>query len=131
MAMENALAATGIAPGEVDYVNAHATSTVIGDVSEARALRSVFTDKGARPAVSSTKALTGHGLSLAGVMEVGFCCLMMRDGFVAGSAHISRLDPACESLNILRATRAGAPKVVLKNSSGFGGANVAILLRRS
>jgi 3-oxoacyl-[acyl-carrier-protein] synthase-1 len=131
MAMENALAATGIAPGEVDYVNAHATSTVIGDVSEARALRSVFTDKGARPAVSSTKALTGHGLSLAGVMEVGFCCLMMRDGFVAGSAHISRLDPACEGLNILRATRAGAPKVVLKNSSGFGGANVAILLRRS
>jgi 3-oxoacyl-[acyl-carrier-protein] synthase-1 len=131
MAMENALAATGIAPGEVDYVNAHATSTVIGDVSEARALRSVFTDKGAHPAVSSTKALTGHGLSLAGVMEVGFCCLMMRDGFVAGSAHISRLDPACEGLNILRATRAGAPKVVLKNSSGFGGANVAILLRRS
>jgi 3-oxoacyl-[acyl-carrier-protein] synthase-1 len=131
VAMENALAATRIAPGDVDYVNAHATSTLIGDVSEARALKAVFLEKGAHPAISSTKALTGHGLSLAGVMEVGFCALMMREGFVAGSAHISKLDPACDGLNILRQTRAGAPRVVLKNSSGFGGANVALLLRRN
>jgi 3-oxoacyl-[acyl-carrier-protein] synthase-1 len=131
LAMENALAASRVAPGEVDYVNAHATSTLIGDVSEARALRAVFGGNGARPAISSTKALTGHGLSLAGAMEVGFCCLMMREGFVAGSAHIAKLDPSCDGLNILRTTRAGAPKVVLKNSSGFGGANVALLLRRT
>jgi 3-oxoacyl-[acyl-carrier-protein] synthase-1 len=128
--MENALAATGIAAAEVDYVNAHATSTLIGDVSEARALKAVF-GEGARPAVSSTKALTGHGLSLAGAMETGFCALVMRQGFIPGSAHISRLDPACEGLNILRATVAEAPRVVLKNSSGFGGANVAILMRRT
>ena len=131
VAMENALAASRIAPGEVDYVNAHATSTLIGDVSEARALKAVFGEKGGRPAISSTKALTGHGLSLAGVMETGFCALMMRGGFVAGSAHITKLDPACEGLNIQRETRAGAPRVVMKNSSGFGGANVALLMRRA
>ena len=130
-AMENALAAARIAPGDVDYVNAHATSTLIGDVSEARALRAVFGEKGVRPAVSSTKALTGHGLSLAGAMEVGFCALSMREGFVPGSAHISKLDPECEGLNIPRATVPGAPRVVMKNSSGFGGANVALLMRRT
>jgi 3-oxoacyl-[acyl-carrier-protein] synthase-1 len=130
IAMENALAASGVEPSQVEYVNAHATSTLIGDVSEARALRNAFGDKGARPAISSTKALTGHGLSLAGVMEVGFCALAMRGGFTPGSAHISRIDPECEGLNIIRATLPRAPRVVLKNSSGFGGANVAILLRR-
>jgi 3-oxoacyl-[acyl-carrier-protein] synthase-1 len=111
-------------------VNAHATSTLIGDISEARALRSVFGEMGIRPGVSSTKALTGHGLSLAGAMETGFCALLMREGFTPGSAHITHLDPACEGLNILRATVKEAPRVVLKNSSGFGGANVALLLRR-
>jgi 3-oxoacyl-[acyl-carrier-protein] synthase-1 len=129
IAMENAFAATGVAPDQVEYVNAHATSTLIGDVSEARALRAAFAERGARPAVSSTKALTGHGLSLAGAMEVGFCALSMRRGFTPGSAHITRLDPECEGLNIIRSTLPQAPRVVLKNSSGFGGANVAILLR--
>jgi 3-oxoacyl-[acyl-carrier-protein] synthase I len=130
IAMENALSASGLTAADVDYVNAHATSTLIGDVSEARALKSVFGAKGIRPAISSTKALTGHGLSLAGVMEVGFSALVMRKGFIPGSAHISRLDPECEGLNIIRATLPQAPRVVMKNSSGFGGANVAVILRR-
>ena len=130
MAMENALSSTGISAAEVDYVNAHATSTLIGDISEARALRSVFGEMGIRPGVSSTKALTGHGLSLAGAMETGFCALLMREGFTPGSAHITQLDPACEGLNVIRETVKVAPRVILKNSSGFGGANVALLLRR-
>jgi 3-oxoacyl-[acyl-carrier-protein] synthase I len=129
-AMENAFKSTGVLPASVDYVNAHATSTLIGDISEARALRSVFGEMGIRPGISSTKALTGHGLSLAGAMETGFCALLMREGFMPGSAHITHLDPACEGLNILRTTVPQAPKVVLKNSSGFGGANVALLMKR-
>lgn len=129
LAMENALASSRVAPGDIDYVNAHATSTLIGDVSEARALRAVFGVGGVRPAISSTKALTGHGLSLAGAMEVGFCALAMRGGFIPGSAHISALDPSCDGLNIVRATLPNAPRTVLKNSSGFGGANVALVLR--
>lgn len=128
-AMAAALRACHVAPEEVDYVNAHATSTLIGDVSEARALRAIFKDSAQRPAVSSTKSLTGHGLSLAGAMETGFCALAMREGFMPGSAHISQLDPACSDLRILRATEPSRPGIVLKNSSGFGGANVAILLK--
>jgi len=129
-AMTRALAAAGIAPEDVDYVNAHATSTLIGDVSEARALRAIFGTGAERPAVSSTKALTGHGLSLAGAMESAFCAIAMREGFMPGSAHVSQLDPACEGFNLLRATRAERPAVVMKNSSGFGGANVALLFRQ-
>jgi 3-oxoacyl-[acyl-carrier-protein] synthase-1 len=129
-AMGQALRAAQIAPGEVDYVNAHATSTPIGDLSEARALHRIFSEHGARPAISSTKALTGHGLSLAGAMETGFCALAMRDGFMPGSAHIGQLDPALGDLNILRETVETRPRVVLNNSSGFGGANVSLVLRR-
>ena len=128
-AMVRALRATKVEPDEVDYVNAHATSTLIGDVSEARALRAIFKDGARQPAISSTKALTGHGLSLAGAMESGFCALAMREGFMPGSAHITQLDPACNGLRILRATEPTPPKVVLKNSSGFGGANVALLFK--
>jgi 3-oxoacyl-[acyl-carrier-protein] synthase I len=131
VAMENAFASTGIAPAEVDYVNAHATSTLIGDISEARALRSVFGELVVRPAISSTKALTGHGLSLAGAMETGFCAITFREGFIPGSAHIANLDPACDGLNIIRSAVEGPPRVALKNSSGFGGANVALLMRRA
>ena len=130
-AMTRALAATRLAPADIDYVSAHATSTLIGDVSEARALRRVFQDAGLRPAVSSTKALTGHGLSLAGAMESGFCAQALRDGFTPGSAHITHLDPECEGLNIIRSTLPTAPRIILKNSSGFGGANVALLFRQA
>lgn len=128
-AMVRALRATGVKPEQVDYVNAHATSTLIGDVSEAKALRTVFKDPQAQPAISSTKALTGHGLSLAGAMESGFSMLALREGFMPGSAHITQLDPACNGLRILRATENVKPEIVLKNSSGFGGANVALLFK--
>lgn len=130
-AMRNALRATNTTPESVDYINAHATSTPIGDISEARALKSIFTDASSRPAVSSTKALTGHGLSLAGAMESAFCAIALRDGFMPGSAHISQLDPECEGLNIIRTTQTQPPAVVLNNSSGFGGANVSLVLKRT
>ncbi len=129
-AIERALKVTQTKPADVDYINAHATSTSIGDVSEAKAIRAVFAPTGARPYVSSTKALTGHGLSLAGAMELGFCALAMRDGFIPGSAHISQIDPACADLNIPTATVDAQPKVILNNNSGFGGANVSVILKR-
>jgi 3-oxoacyl-[acyl-carrier-protein] synthase-1 len=129
LAMENALKYSDTTAEQVDYVNAHATSTPIGDLSEARALRAIFKNSPTRPAVSSTKALTGHGLSLAGAMEAGFCALAMKEGFMPGSAHISKIDPACEGLNIIRATLPHRPGVVLSNSSGFGGANVVLVFK--
>ncbi len=131
LAINLALKNSGCTPGEVDYVNAHATSTPIGDASEAKALKAVFQNPATRPAISSTKALTGHGLSLAGAMETAFCAIALREGFMPGSAHISKLDPVCEGLNIIRATLLAQPHVVLNNSSGFGGANVCAVLRRA
>jgi 3-oxoacyl-[acyl-carrier-protein] synthase-1 len=130
-AMNNALRAAGVAPTQVDYINAHATSTIIGDVSEARAIRTVFQEAAARPLVSSTKALTGHGLSLAGAMETGFSALAIRDGFIPGNAHLTKLEPQCAGINVPTQTVDTAPSIVLKNSSGFGGANVAIVLKRA
>ena len=130
-AMINTLRATKLEPEAIDYVNAHATSTPIGDVSEARALKEIFTNSTKRPAISSTKALTGHGLSLAGAMESAFCAISMREGFMPGSANISNLDPECEGLNIIRETVEKAPDVVMNNSSGFGGANVSLVFRRA
>ena len=130
-AMLNTLKASKIEAGAVEYINAHGTSTPIGDLSEAKAIHAVFGPAGARPAISSTKALTGHGLSLAGAMEAGFCALALRDGFVPGSAHITSLDPACADLNILLKTENRQVNVVLSNSSGFGGANVCLAFRRA
>jgi 3-oxoacyl-[acyl-carrier-protein] synthase I len=129
-AISHALRNSNVTPAQVGYINAHATSTQIGDISEAKAIRAVFSPSGSRPKVSSTKALTGHGLSLAGAMETGFCALALRDGFVPGSAHIKKVDTACEDLNIPLSTVDEKVDVVLNNSSGFGGANVCLVLRR-
>ncbi len=131
VAMERALAAAGMRAEEVDHINAHATSTPIGDVSEAKAIRAVFGAVGARPRVASTKALTGHGLSLAGAMETGFCALALRHGFIPGAANLVDVDPACADLHLPRVTEAIQAEAILNNSSGFGGANVCIALRRA
>src|ERR1700690_554564 len=129
VAMRRALRSAGVPPSDVGYVNAHATSTQAGDLSEARALHAVFGAEGG-PLVSSTKALTGHGLSMAGVMETAFCALCMSEGFVPGAANLRNPDPACGELNLPRASVAATPRIVLKNSSGFGGSNVSLVLAR-
>ena len=129
-AIRLALRRSGLEPGEVDYINAHATSTPIGDLSELRALKAVFgTGHSDAPAISSTKALTGHGLSLASILEAAICATAIRHGFTPGSAHIQNLDPEADGLNIIRTNLAESPRVALSNSSGFGGANVALVLK--
>lgn len=128
-AMELAMRSANWRAGDIDYVNAHATSTVAGDVSECRALKRVFHDHA--PAISSTKALTGHALSLSSIMEISFCLLAMREGFTPGSAHISEMDDEAVGLNILRESTATPPGKVLSNSSGFGGVNVVVALERA
>jgi 3-oxoacyl-[acyl-carrier-protein] synthase-1 len=125
-AMSNALQDAQLDSSAIDYLNAHATATNAGDLAELNALKAVFTgDK--RPHVSSTKALTGHGLSLAGALEAGICCLAIREGFMPASAKIQNLDPACEGISILTSRCDESPQVVMSNSSGFGGANVALI----
>ena len=125
-AITNALQDANINSADVDYINAHATATAAGDIAELNALKSVFTGT-TTPRVSSTKALTGHGLSLAGALEAGICCLALREGFMPASAKIQQLDPACEDVTIITTRVDEAPRVAMSNSCGFGGANVALI----
>jgi 3-oxoacyl-[acyl-carrier-protein] synthase-1 len=125
--MVNALRESNLASEDVDYVNAHATATTAGDLAELNALKTVFT--GAKiPHVSSTKSLTGHGLSLAGALEAGICCLALREEFTPVSAKISNLDPACAGVNIITQPIPDKPRIAMSNSSAFGGSNVALIL---
>jgi 3-oxoacyl-[acyl-carrier-protein] synthase I len=129
-AMRRTLADAHVNAADIGYVNAHATSTPAGDRSEALALHAVFTRHNATPRISSTKALTGHGLSLAGAMEAAFCALAIADGFIPGAAHLEEPDPVCAGLDLPRTSLDEAPRLVLNNSSGFGGSNVCHVLRR-
>lgn len=129
LAMTRALSDAGVSPNQIDYVSAHATSTPVGDRAEALALRRVFLESEAHPAISSTKALTGHPLSLSGVMEAAFCIAAMRDGFTPGNPHLVEADPACEGLHLPKESLERGPRLVLNNSSGFGGSNVCHVLR--
>jgi 3-oxoacyl-(acyl-carrier-protein) synthase len=125
-AMRLALRDAGVNVGEIGYVNAHAPSTPAGDRAEARALHEVFGDQA--PPVSSTKALTGHGLSLAGALEAAICVLAVDEGFIPGQAHLAETDEDSARLNLPRETLPRQPRVVLNNNSGFGGSNVVHVL---
>jgi 3-oxoacyl-[acyl-carrier-protein] synthase-1 len=123
-AMERALADAGANPYEIDHVSAHATSTPVGDLAEAVALRRLFASRGLRPAVGATKGLTGHGLSVSGVMQAAFSVLSIAGGFMPGNPHLAEVDSECEGLDLPRSTLERAAATVLSNSSGFGGSNV-------
>ena len=112
----------------VDYLNTHGTATPLGDIVELDAVRAVFGD--AVPPLSSTKALTGHSLGAASVHEAIYSLLMLKEGFVAGSAHISDLDPRAEGFPILRESRPAALNTVMSNSFGFGGTNGSLVFAK-
>ncbi|MDX1587960.1 MAG: beta-ketoacyl synthase N-terminal-like domain-containing protein [Oleiphilaceae bacterium] len=115
--------------GPVDYVNAHATGTPVGDSVELEAIRSVFA--GTRlPVVSSTKGLTGHSLGAAGVHELIYCLLMMGQGFIAGNRNLVKPDDACEGLDLPQSARETPLERVLSNSFGFGGTNASLVLQQ-
>jgi 3-oxoacyl-[acyl-carrier-protein] synthase I len=112
----------------IDYLNPHGTSTPVGDSREMGAVRAVF---GAQiPPISSTKSLTGHSLGAAGAQEAVYCLLMMRDGFLAESAHIGEIDPEFADLPILRARADRSVETVMSNGFGFGGTNGCLIMSR-
>jgi 3-oxoacyl-[acyl-carrier-protein] synthase-1 len=125
-AMNHALDDARMRPEEIDYLNAHATSTVAGDIVEIHALRTVF-EATRFPQVSSTKSLTGHGLSMSGAMEAAFCCLALSERFYPVSANITKLDPECAGVPVITAAIDGFPLTAMSNSSGFGGSNVSLI----
>lgn len=114
--------------GDIDYINSHGTSTPVGDVAELRAVKEVFGDK--VPAISSTKSLTGHSLGATGVQEAIYTLLMMKNGFVAGSANIDKLDDEAEGLPIATASYDATITRAMSNSFGFGGTNATLIFQK-
>src|SRR5207248_3367399 len=129
LAMQRALRHAGADAGEIDYVNTHGTSTLLGDAAEVRALRRIFGSR--RVPYSSTKGYTGHTISAAGAIEAIFTLMMLRGGFIAPSAHAEPLDPEfSEDPPVLRPIAAPL-RLALSNSLGFGGTNVSLVLGRA
>ncbi|HCU66401.1 MAG TPA: beta-ketoacyl-ACP synthase I [Rheinheimera sp.] len=112
----------------IDYVNTHGTSTPVGDVKELGAIQEVFAGKS--PAISATKAMTGHALGAAGVHEAIYSLLMMEHGFIAPSINISELDEAAKGLNIVTEARPADLNTVMSNSFGFGGTNATLVMQK-
>ncbi|UOV09144.1 beta-ketoacyl-ACP synthase I [Pseudoxanthomonas sp. F37] len=113
----------------LDYLNTHGTSTPLGDIIELDAIRTALGD--ALPPISSTKALSGHSLGAASVHEAIYCLLMMRDGFIAGSANIETLDEGAAGFPIVQASREATLDTVMSNSFGFGGTNASLVFGRA
>ena len=124
--MQMALAQHG---GKIDYINAHGTSTPVGDTRELEAIRTTFAN-GDIPLISSTKSLSGHALGAAGSNEAIYSILMMQDGFVCGSANIQKLDEKAEGMPILRENRDMKLNAIMSNSFGFGGTNATLIFSR-
>lgn len=128
VAMERALRDSGLQPSDIDYVNAHATSTPQGDYYEAIALGKLF--DGSQAWISSTKSMTGHECWMAGASEVVYSVLMMRDGFVAPNVNLEHPDEAAARLRLTPETIETNVNTVLSNSFGFGGTNSALILKK-
>ena len=127
--MRLALADAGAAPDEVDYVNAHGTSTPAGDVIETRAVREVFGDHAKRLAVSSTKSMIGHTLGAAGGIEAIFCVLAIRDGVAPPTINLEDPSPDCDLDYVPNVAREMKIDLALSNSFGFGGTNGSLVFR--
>ncbi len=128
--MRIALRNGGINPGEVQYINAHGTSTVLGDRAETNAVKSAFGDHAYRVAISSTKSMTGHLLGAAGGVEAIFTALAIHHGIVPPTINLVTPDPECDLDYVPGTTREQRIDVALSNSFGFGGTNGTIVLRR-
>lgn len=128
IAMQRAMDDAGITPADVDYVNAHATSTPQGDMFEAKALVRLF--GGTDALVSSTKSMTGHECWMAGASEAVYSTIMLRKGFVAPNINLENIDEAAAGLNIPTVAVERPLDVILSNSFGFGGTNSALVIRK-
>ena len=128
IAMSRALANAGVSPDDIDYVNAHATSTPQGDREEALALSRLFGNS--RTWISSTKSMTGHECWMAGASEAVYSILMMQNNFIAPNINLEEVDETAQTLHIATKRIDTPLNLVLSNSFGFGGTNSAIILKK-
>jgi 3-oxoacyl-[acyl-carrier-protein] synthase II len=129
-AMTEALQDAGLRPDEVDYINAHGTSTPLNDPIETQAIRAVFGDHADHLAVSSTKSMIGHLMGAAGAVEAVVCVKSLETGWVHATANYENFDPACDLDYVPDQPRLLNPRVILSNSFGFGGHNGCLILQR-
>ncbi len=126
MALENA----GINPSDVGYVNAHGTSTPLGDAGETNAIKKTFGDHAYKLAVSSTKSMTGHLLGAAGGIETIFCAMALHEGILPPTINLDNPDEACDLDYVPHKARAQQVEYALNNSFGFGSTNASLVLKR-
>ena len=126
-AMQLALDHAGISPGEVDYINAHATSTGLGDISETSAIKKVFGEKANKVSISSTKSMTGHLLGGAGGVEMAACALSIRDSVIPPTINLENPDPLCDLDYTPNKAKEKKVRVIMNNSFGFGGHNATLV----
>jgi len=126
-AMKMALDHAGVTPEQVDYVNAHATSTGLGDVCETRAIKSVFGDYAYKVSISATKSMTGHLLGGAGAIETAACVMAIRDSVIPPTINLENPDPECDLDYTPKVAREKKIRVALNNSFGFGGHNATLV----
>jgi 3-oxoacyl-[acyl-carrier-protein] synthase II len=126
MALEDA----GLTPADVDYINAHGTSTPLNDASETRAIKMAFGDRAYKVAISSTKSMTGHLMGSAGAIEAAFCLLAMRDDILPPTINYETPDPMCDLDYVPNEARRTRVNVAMSNSFGFGGHNGTVVFRR-
>ncbi|MFM2309955.1 MAG: hypothetical protein RLY87_2077 [Chloroflexota bacterium] len=129
-AMKMALKTAGITPADVQYVNAHGTSTNAGDIAETQAIKSVFGDHAGKLAVSSSKSQLGHLVGAAGAIEAVICILAIQNNLIPATINLHNPDPACDLDYVPNTPRAGAIDIAVSNSFGFGGHNVSLAIRR-
>ncbi len=129
--MRLALKDAGLVPSEVDYINAHGTSTEYNDANETMAIKKVFGEQAAKVAVSSTKSMTGHLLGAAGAVEGVFSALTLHHGVIPPTINFDNPDPQCDLDYVPNQARKADVRIVLSNSFGFGGTNACVILRRA
>ncbi len=129
-AMQHTLKRAGVAPEQVDYINAHGTSTPVGDVAETEAIKTVFGAHAKKLAVSSTKSMTGHLLGAAGAAEIIFCIKAIEQNILPPTINLDNPDPACDLDYVPHKARESKVDIALSNSFGFGGHNATLLVRR-
>jgi len=130
-AMRQALQKSGVDPSEVGYVNAHGTSTKLGDIAETRAIKSVFGDHAYKLAVSSTKSVHGHLLGGAGAIEAAACVLALDRGLLPPTINLDNQDPECDLDYVPNRARKADVNVAISNSFGFGGHNATLVIKKS
>ena len=126
--MRRALARAGMEPGDIDYINAHGTSTGLGDIAETLAVKTVFGGRESAPPISSTKSMTGHIMGAGGLTEAIACIMAIHDGILPPTINLKTPDPACDLDYIPCTARRAHIRTAMSNSLGFGGQNSSLIL---